>query len=236
MMGTPLSMSKEKLLRWLPKRTAPLFAAEPMERVARLGDVEHLMRPGDPFGFSGRSVLGLTIRTAEYGPLSHVDIGGRDDEGHMQLIGALEGEGVTKRSLAADVKIYPGQYYWGIVHPKLDEQYDRQAAVAYAEKHLGQEYGYFSLAFQALIHLPFLREITFAIGRLLWNVPAAWALVEATGLDVWAKNLTAYCAGFLNVASAAGNLLWVARRPHYLIGPNDIYQSPAIVEWVALVP
>lgn len=229
-------MTLREFVRWLPRRRAPCMAATETEKVARYQDVAHLIRNGDPMAFSGRSFMGLAIRCIEYGDKSHVDLAERTDEGELNLIGALEGEGVTRRSLFEDVKGWPGQVYWGVVHPALDRDYDRTAAVAFASKHIGMSYGYVSLAFQALIHLPLMRELTFAVGRLLWNVPATWAAVCAVGLDKWAAKLTPYCAGFVNEAVAAGGLTLVARRPHYLVGPQDVNQSPAIVEWVALTP
>lgn len=223
------------LLKTLPRRRAPLFAAQPMEMVASLRDVSHLFRPGDPMTFSGRSVFGLGVRVVKFSDKSHV-AGLAGTPGRWTVIDSCEFVGVTEHDLAETVSRYPGQWYWGILDKHADENFDRAAAVEWARARIGNEYGWASIVFQVAIHTPVLRELAYAVAVAVANIPTLNELVTVSGLAQWVAGLRPFCSGFWNLASRAGGLTLVARRPHQLVTPQDINQTPTVIAWVALVP
>ena len=204
----------------LGTRPSPCFASMPKEKVAHLAEVAQFIRPGDPLGFAGKSFFGIAVRIVKYCLFSHVlMVAEPEGDKEATVIDCCEGVGVSERSLAAEVTKYPGQIYWGVIHPAFDEHYHRDHAVTWARSQIGQPYGYAAIAFQVALSTPGLRELAFALQ-----------------LHRLFRSARRFCSGFLNTATAIGAYYMVRRRDPALVAPSDIYQSSAVIEWIALVP
>lgn len=198
-----------------------MMAGRPTEKVAKLEDVAPHIRNGDPLTHSGRTFWAYLLRIAVFGDKSHAAITARDDEG-LWVIDSCEGRGVTKRPLLEEVKKYPGQWYVGMIRHEFNHNYHRERAVEAAKAMVANktQYGWGGIFLQYMIHTPVLRIIAyvFCIDRLpLFNNRP-------------------FCSQALKRWMQIGSLDPVPRRDEQLCTPQDINQSLAIREWIALVP
>jgi hypothetical protein len=214
--GSELTLSKAVLSA---DRPAPLFSGGKTEKVARLSDVEHLLEPGDLGVFSGRAIFSFVVRFLGYTSISHAWLVDRKADGKLYVIDSCEGKGVTHRLLSDEVAKYPGQYYVSRIAWPYRRHYKRLAAMGWARSMLGNKYGYLSIVFQAVIHTPFIRVLAYMLNAARW-----------------VANALPYCSGFDLIACREGRLDLVPGRDPALTNPQDIFQSLAAEEWIALVP
>lgn len=200
------------------ERPAPMMSGHQKERCARLSDVAPLMQSGDPGLFSGRSVFAIIVRILGYTDKSHAWMVDRDDEG-LWIIDACAGRGVSRRSLAEEVAKFPGQLYWSRIAWPYRQHYKGQRAVEAARKLLGAKYGWLAIVFQVVIHTPIIRTIAYA-----------------TTLDRLLSAALRFCSGLLKDNMKIGGIDPVPGRAAALVTPQDIAQSLAAEEWIALLP
>lgn len=201
------------------ERAAPLMAGKSRERAAKLSDVAPLMQPGDPGLFSGRSIFAFIVRILGYTDKSHAWMVDRDDDGKLWIVDTCAGCGMNRRPLADEVAKYPGQLYWSRIAWPYRQHYKRELAVAAARALVGQKYGWLAIAFQVVIHTPFIRTLAYA-----------------TTLDRCLKASLRFCSGVLKDNMSIGELDPVPGRAAALCTPQDIAQSLVAEEWIALLP
>ena len=210
-------------------RPAPLMAGrepccgeESSELVAHFSDVAHKMKTGDGLKFSGRTPWGYIIRGSDYSDASHYGKVRKDAEGLLWVVDSCEHVGVGKRLLAEDVANWPGQWYWAPIRHEFSGDYDRDAVGEFLDNAVASnvQYGWGGIVLQFLLHMPVVR-----------------GLVYASGIAGW-KRFTdrPFCSMFGAQAMRAGQLDPVPGRAAQLITPQDMAQSMAFGEWVALVP
>ncbi len=205
----------------MAERRAPLMAGKKMERVITLPNAAWQMKTGDGLTFSGRTIWSYILRIATFSDKSHAGIIVKDDEG-VWVVDSCEGRNVTKRQLFDEVKKYPGQWYWGAIRPEFNQNYHRQRATEAAMAMVANKtrYGWIGILLQTLIRVPILRELAYM-----------------TRLDrlPFYKNRP-FCSQALKDWMHAGSLDPVPGRDGQLVVPQDINQSLAFKEWVALTP
>lgn len=203
------------------ERPAPVMAGCKTEHVARFADIAEYIKTGDPLLFSGRSIWSYILRIGTFSDKSHVGIAVRDDEG-VWVVDSCEGRNVTKRLLFDEIKRFPGQWYHGSIRHEFNHNYHRERAAEAAMAMVANKtlYGWAGIAFQAIIRCPVLRELAyiFHIDRLPFyeNRP--------------------FCSQALKRWMKVGSLDPVPRRDEQLVTPQDINQSLAIHQLVAIVP
>lgn len=202
------------------ERTAPLFAVNAKEKVARFADLAEHMKTGDILTFSGRSLWSYLLRIGTYSDKSHCGMVVRDDEG-LWIVDSCEGLNVSKRYLFDEVQKYPGQWYWHAIRHEFERNYHRKRA---AEAFMamianGTKYGWIGIILQYMIRTPVLR--IFAYWLRLDQLP-------------FYKNRP-YCSHALKDVMRIGSLDPVPGRPGQLTTPQDINQSLAGVAGVAIV-
>ena len=203
---------------FLPRRLAPAFASQRMEKVARFSDVAGLIKTGDVLLFSGRTFWSYIIRIATFSSISHVGIAVVDDEG-IWVVDSSEGVGVTKRLLFDDIKAYPGQWYHAQIATGHRTAYSRKSVYGAALAMVGNKYGWWGIAVQTVIHLPILRELAYF-----------------GGIDRWFAQLLPFCSAAVVKLCRIGHLELVRARDAALCTPQDVFQSPSICEPIALIP
>jgi len=200
----------------------PCCGEESSELVAHFSDVAHKMKTGDGLKFSGRTPWGYTIRGSDYSDASHYGTVRKDAEGLLWVVDSCEHVGVGKRLLADDVANWPGQWYWAPIRREFSGDYDRDAVGEFLDNAVASnvQYGWGGIVLQFLLHTPVVR-----------------GLVYASGIAGW-KRFTdrPFCSMFGAQAMRAGQLDPVPGRAAQLITPQDMAQSMAFGEWVALVP
>lgn len=220
------------LMRWLPTRLRPMFSGDcgndkgaAIEKVAKLSDVAALMKTGDGGVQSGTAPWSYLIRIADYSTDSHAWMVYRDDEG-LWVADSREGSGVAKRSLFEEVAKYPGQLYWAQIAPEFRDRYNRDAvAAAIAADIEGQvQYGWSGIILLTVLRLPVLRVLAYLLKVSSWG----W-------LQPYFERRQ-FCSQKETNWMRAGSLDPVPGRDAQLVVPQDIRQSMAFVDWVALVP
>lgn len=203
---------------FLPRRLAPAFASQRMEKVARFSDVAGLIKTGDVLLFSGRTFWSYIIRIATFSSISHVGIAVVDDEG-IWVVDSSEGVGVTKRLLLADVKKWPGQWYFAQIATGHRTAYSRKTVHGASQAMIGTKYGWLGIGVQAIVNAPVLREVAYF-----------------TNLRRLFPKLLPFCSGFVAKVMRIGGIDPVRARDIVLVTPQDIFQSAVITEPIALIP
>lgn len=216
--ASALISAGDELQSFLPRRRAPVFASQQMEKVARFGDIAPLIRTGDVLLFSGRTVWSYLIRVFTFSPVSHAGIAVVDDDG-IWVVDSCEGVGVTKRPLALEVRHWPGQWYWSPLASGHRSHYARKSVYEAAHAMLGQKYGWWGIVVQTIIHAPILRELAYF-----------------GGIDRLFHRLLPFCSAAVVKIMRTGGVDPVRARDAALVTPQDIFQSAAISEPIAILP
>lgn len=203
------------------ERPAPLMAGRPKEKVAYFGEVASQIKHGDVLTFSGRTLWSYLLRIATFSDVSHCGMVCRDDEG-LWIVDSCEGRNFTKRLLADEIKQYPGQWRWHSIRKEFRHNYHRIRAVDYFLEKIANKakYGWAGIALKFFTVTPILREIAYL-----------------TRLDLlpFYRNRP-FCSQAVKDAMHRGSLDPVPGRDSQLVVPQEINQSLAINEGVALLP
>lgn len=208
----------------LPTRRPPVLSGGGREKVARLCQIAHLIRSGDPGTFSGREIQSYVIRIATFSDKSHAFLFDVENEGTYDavpyIIDTTLKRGVTRRLLSEEVAKYPGQWYWSAVSPGVD--YDRLATLAAANKMVADNtrYGWPAILLQAMIRVP---------------TSAAIAYMTGLGSLAFFKRWPS-CSGALAALMRKGRLDMCKDRAPELITPQDVNQCPLFEGWVGILP
>jgi hypothetical protein len=222
------------------QRRAPVMAGKSHETVAKFADVAEHMKTGDILTFSGRSLWSYILRIGTFSDKSHAALTIRDKDGKwsewlreqgigfeeissgLLVVDSAEGRNVSARPLLDDVQKWPGQWYWHAIRHEFTHNYHREQAAEAAMSMIENKtrYGWIGIIFQAFIRLPVLREIAYVI--------------HLDRLPYYRKR--PFCSQAVKDWMHAGSLDPVPGRAGQLVTPQDINQSLAGLEGIALVP
>lgn len=219
-MGAPGDMES------LPTRTPPLISSGAREKVARLCQVVHRMRSGDPGTYGGTALHSYMIRISTWSSKSHAFILDVENEGSTDavayIIDTTLKHGVTRRPLAEAVAAEPGKYYWSPVTGEASRHYHRMHAIEAAMEMVraNTRYGWGAIIFQLLIKLPTTAVVMHVTGLGKWSFFRRWP----------------FCSGALAIWMRKGSMDICKDREPELIVPQDVDQCPLFGGWVALFP
>ena len=191
------------------------FSAVTDEYTASLGDIAAYIQSADGMWFSGTYIHSWLIRIATISNMSHGGFFYRasDDLLDLYIVDMIEGVGGRKVSLVDEVKKYPGKYYWAPVQDFWIEKglFSREACMEPALDLVGKKYGKLAICYEALFHVPVLRELAYwtNFSRLTEN---------------W-KDAAPYCSMAQKLCAIVGGVDPVPGRAAQLCVPQDTYQS-----------
>ena len=219
-----------EMLGTLPTQPAKYFAPNNQEeRVAKLDDIEHLIRPGDFMWFAGKKPHSMLIRVYMCSTVSHggnYDRGWRnadgsftrDVNGHVWVRDVCEGHGcrcITLReeleTVKRSYKCFQGTYYWAPIDRYRFYDYDGESAMDAAEAYLGKPYGKTAVLYETLFHLPIIRGL--AYWRWHGKLNQAWG------------DCAPYCSMAQKLWSIKGGTDCVPGRVPQLTSPQDTWQT-----------
>lgn len=218
------------------ERPAPCMSAKPTDLTLALPSAMGIMRTGDLFLFSGRSVLSILIRVASWSPISHVGMIYRDTHGRIYVAEVVErlqvvwkkwrfGLSVDKGGfqltpLAGYVKKYPGQCYFAPVANEYDKpsRFNRERAWDAIRESRTWTYGWCGIFFQLLTKTPFIRVVAYL---------ATWHAIDVAKhgrppFCSWAVTIWATRAGQDPTPNLAPQLTTPAECERSKLWPNKI--------------
>jgi hypothetical protein len=212
---------------------APVFSNTEQEFYASYDKVAPYIRNGDGMWYSGALYhpLSFVIKVATMSNVSHCGYfgrlmyGGKDDEGHekwdvangtsgkglVRILDIVEGQGGRNVDAGAEIKRYPGCYYWAPVQRERYPEFDDQACVQFMLDLYGTKYGWAALSYMACWHAPIAREFTY--------------LLFHNDIDKAFVNQPPFCSDAMTMAAIAGGVNPVPGRASQLVAPADTHQS-----------